>query len=440
VQETLSVVVLRHRRRHKRDVEFDVSACRVFYPKKSWGRPSAAKEHGLLAGTEITPLRKTSNMDKVADNSPFYLKFGVSLLAIGLLAAGVVLANDIIIPILFAILLATLLLPVVKFLGAKGFHKVISILIPVLLTFVTFAALLYLLSSQIMHFLDDAPALKERFVEIGNSFQKWVNEHMNITVSKQNEYIKDTVADIKEKSPQVVGKTLGSLTGMVAYVVLLPIYTFLILYYRKTIKQFIVGVFKHGTEEEVSDVLEQSSTIAQKYVTGLLIETTIVFTLNCIGFLIIGIKYAVFLALLAALLNLIPYVGMLVANIFCMLITLVSSDEPNKVLWVGLVLAVVQIIDNNFTMPWIVGNKVRINALVTIVGVLVGGALCGIPGMFLAIPGLAVLKVIFDKVPSMKPWGILLGDELPDDTNKTDSGEKSSRSRRTKVKAATIDQ
>jgi hypothetical protein len=77
VHESLSVVVLRHRRRHQRDVEFDLAACRVFYPMKFWGRPSAAKEHRLLAGTEITPLWKTSNMDKVADNSPFYLKFGV---------------------------------------------------------------------------------------------------------------------------------------------------------------------------------------------------------------------------------------------------------------------------------------------------------------------------------------------------------------------------
>jgi predicted PurR-regulated permease PerM len=161
----------------------------------------------------------------------------------------------------------------------------------------------------------------------------------------------------------------------------------------------------------VHEVLSESGTIVQQYITGLLIETTIVFTLNCIGFLILGINYAIFLALLAALLNLIPYVGMLVANIICMLVTLVSSDSISNVLWVGIILAAVQFIDNNFGMPLIVGNKVRINALVTIIGVLIGGALCGIPGMFLAIPGLAVLKVIFDKVPDLQPWGLLLGDE-----------------------------
>jgi predicted PurR-regulated permease PerM len=93
-----------------------------------------------------------------------------------------------------------------------------------------------------------------------------------------------------------------------------------------------------------------------------------------------------------------------------MLVTLVSSDSPEKAIWVGVVLLVVQIFDNNFGMPLIVGSKVKINALVTIVGVLVGGALCGIPGMFLAIPGLAVMKVIFDRVPEMKAWGILLSD------------------------------
>ncbi|HTE28859.1 MAG TPA: AI-2E family transporter [Chryseolinea sp.] len=352
-------------------------------------------------------------MDGTQPNQPFYLRFSLSLLSLGLLAAGVVLGKNVVVPLLFAVLLSTLLLPITNFLVGKGLPKVLSIALPVLMTLLIMAGVLYFLSSQVMNFIDDAPALKERVSEVSLSFQKWVKDNTNITVTKQNEYIKDTVEDMKEKGPSLVGKTFGSLTGIVTYVILLPIYTFLMLYYRKTIKHFLIGVFKNGSAEGVQDILSESSSIAQKYVTGLLIETTIVFALNTTGFLILGIKYAIFLALLAALLNLIPYVGMLVANIFCMLVTLLSSDDASNVLWVGVVLAAVQFIDNNFTMPWIVGNKVKINALVTIVGVLVGGLLCGIPGMFLAIPGLAVLKVIFDKVPQLHPWGILLGDEMP---------------------------
>jgi predicted PurR-regulated permease PerM len=119
----------------------------------------------------------------------------------------------------------------------------------------------------------------------------------------------------------------------------------------------------------------------------------------------------VFLALLAAILNLVPYVGILVANVLCMAVTMLTSDNLGDVVWVGVVLGLVQIFDNNFGMPMIVGNKVKINALVTIIGVLIGGALCGIPGMFLAIPAIAVFKIVFDKVPELKPWGILLGDD-----------------------------
>jgi predicted PurR-regulated permease PerM len=343
--------------------------------------------------------------------SPFYQKLSLTLISLTIICLGLYFAKGIILPILFAILLAMLLLPVTNFLSRKKFPKPLSIIIPLLLSIVVIAAVVYFLSSQVINFMDDAPKLRERIAEVSASFQRWLNTSVHISVLKQNEYVKDTVENIKEDAPSIVGATFLSITGVFTYIVLLPIYTFLILYYRTTIKTFFISVFKNGDEDQVNAVLSESGTIAQHYITGLLIETTIVFTLNSIGFLILGVKYAIFLALLAALLNLIPYVGMLVANIICMVVTLISSEAISDVLWVGIILAAVQFIDNNFGMPLIVGNKVRINALVTIVGVLVGGALCGIPGMFLAIPGLAVLKVIFDKVPDLQPWGLLLGDE-----------------------------
>jgi len=273
------------------------------------------------------------------------------------------------------------------------------------------AAILYFLSSQIVHFINDIPALKTRIDEVTHSFQVWFRQNTTMTIREQNQYFKETVHDLKDNAPELVGFTFVSVTGLLTYVVLLPLYTFLMLFYRSTIKEFLITVFKSESEEQVAVILIESTYVAQRYLTGLLIETTLVFILNMIGFLILGIKYAVFLALLAALLNLIPYVGMLAANIICMLITLISSSEISNVFWVGVILGVVQLLDNNFGMPLIVGNKVRINALVTIIGVIAAGALCGIPGMFLAIPGLAVLKVIFDNVPALNPWGLLLGEK-----------------------------
>jgi predicted PurR-regulated permease PerM len=138
----------------------------------------------------------------------------------------------------------------------------------------------------------------------------------------------------------------------------------------------------------------------------------IIATINSVGLMILGIQYAIFLGVLAAILNMIPYIGMLIASVFCVLITLTTSTEITDIIGVVAILTVVQFLDNNIIMPRVVSSKVKINALITILGVLAGGALAGISGMFLSIPTIAIIKVIFDRVDGLKPWGMLLGDEI----------------------------
>ncbi len=345
-------------------------------------------------------------------HSPFYQRLAFNLISLGLIGLLLIYGKSIIIPLALAVLFANLLLPIVRWLNGKGLrNRPFSILIPLITSILVVGTVVFLLSNQVANFVDDVPALSEKGDTLIANFQAWVDENAHIAVRKQNQYFKQGMDNLKEQAPKMLGATFISIAGMITYMVLIPIFTFLTLYYRKTIKEFLVGVFKNGSTRRVNEVLEESTDVAQKYITGLLIETVIVFTLNTIGFLILGIKYAVFLALLAAILNLIPYVGILVANILCMAVTLLTSDNLGDVVWVGVILGIVQIFDNNFGMPVIVGNKVKINALVTIIGVLIGGALCGIPGMFLAIPTIAVMKIVFDKVPELKPWGTMLGDD-----------------------------
>lgn len=340
----------------------------------------------------------------------FHQRLSTNLITLSILATVLYIGKDLLLPIFFAILLGTLLLPVSRYLKRKKIPDSLSILIPLVLFIVLFSCLLYFLSYQFVHFFDDFPEIKGKINKLFYSIQRWFKQETRVTITRQNQYIQDLTENIKKGNGDFLISTVATLTNIISYVVLLPIYTFLIMYYRSTIKQFLISTFRNGSEEKVKDVLLESTNVAQRYVLGLCLETVLVFVLNAAGFLIIGIKYPIFLALLAAILNLVPYAGMLVANLLCMLVTLVSTDSPAEAIWVGVVLLVVQIFDNNIGMPLIVGSKVKINALVTIIGVLVGGALCGIPGMFLAIPGLAVMKVIFDRVPELKPWGLLLSD------------------------------
>lgn len=346
------------------------------------------------------------------NSAPFYQKLSFNLLTLFLLGYILYIGQGILIPLFFAILLATLLLPVTNFLQRIRIPKVPAIILSIIVSLLVIGGIIYFLSHQISIFLQDFDAIRRRITELIWSFQDWIDATFNVSLRKQNQYIKDTAENIKDSGANIVGQTVLTITGFLSYVVFLPVYTFLILYYKDLIRNFLVALFTNGSGDKVREVIVQSRAVTQYYVIGLLIDLSIVFALNSIGFLILGIKYAIFLALLAALLNLVPYIGMLVANVFSMLITLVSSDNPIDALWVAAVLGIVQIIDNNFLIPLIVGNKVRINALATIVGVVVGGALCGIAGMFLAIPGIAIAKVVFDHVESLKPWGMLLGDDI----------------------------
>jgi predicted PurR-regulated permease PerM len=319
---------------------------------------------------------------------PFYVKVCLNLVSICLIATILYLGQGILVPLFFSILLATLLLPVTNFLQRIKIPKVAAILIAIFVSLAIIATIIYFLSRQISIFLADIDTIKERLAGLVHQFQGWIDDKFNISERRQNQYIEDTAENIKNSGAGIVGRTFTRITESLSYLVFLPVYTFLILFYN------------------------QARTIGRDYVLGLFIDMSIVFTLNSVGFLILGIKYPIFLALVAAILNLIPYIGMLIANVFAILITIVTSDTMSDAVWVAAVLAAVQFIDNNFLMPMIVGNKVRINALVTIIGVVLGGTLCGVGGMFLAIPAVATMKVIFDNVPDLEPWGMLLGDDV----------------------------
>jgi len=273
-------------------------------------------------------------------------------------------------------------------------------------------AIIYFLSSQIAGFLHDIPAIKQHIAAHAKTFQEWVSAHFKMSKGEQASLINNATEKVKDTGSGLIGDTFLSVTQGLMIVVLLPVYSFLILYYRDMIKRFLISLFKEQHRDYVIEVLQESKFIVQGYMIGLIIEMGIVAAINAAGFLVLGIKYAVFLGVLSAILNMIPYIGMLIASVFCMLITLTTSAHMSDVVLVLVVLTVVQFIDNNIIMPKVVSSKVKINALITILGVLIGGALAGISGMFLSIPGIAILKVIFDRVEELKPWGILLGDDV----------------------------
>jgi predicted PurR-regulated permease PerM len=342
---------------------------------------------------------------------PFYAKLTFNLLTIVLIAVIIFLGQDILMPLCFSIILAFVLLPLNKWLVKKGLPQVPSMLLSIFVALLFIGGIIYFLSSQLAAFTDDLPRIKYNLNRHIYTIQQWIRDNFNISRREQQQAVQSATQDIQTTGPGVLGTTFITAASVLIMVVLLPIYTFLIMYYRELIRKFFISIFPDRHRASVEEVMHESRLIIQSYMVGLLIEMAIVTALNATGFLLIGVEYAIFLAVLAAILNMIPYVGMLIASIICMLVTLANTNEITDIIGVAVILTVVQFIDNNFLMPYVVSSKVKINALVSIIGVLVGGALAGVSGMFLSIPGIAIMKAIFDRVDGLKPWGMILGDD-----------------------------
>jgi predicted PurR-regulated permease PerM len=345
------------------------------------------------------------------DTWPFYAKFCFSLISVVLIGVIIFLGQDVLMPLGFAVVLSFLLMPVNNWLIKKGLPEIPALLVSIFIAVTCICAVIYFFSVQIAEFTDDLPKIKRNLNRHISTIQVYIRDNFNITRTEQEEAVQSATEDMNTTGPGMLGTTFVTAASVLILAILLPIYTFLLMYYRELIRKFLISLFADKHKGSVEDVLRESRVIIQSYMVGLLIEMGIVAALNATGFLLIGIKYAIFLAVLSAILNMIPYVGMLIATVICMLITLANANHIGDILWVGIVLAVVQFIDNNFLMPYVVSSKVKINALVSIIGVLVGGALAGVSGMFLSIPGIAILKAIFDRVDGLQPWGMMLGDD-----------------------------
>jgi predicted PurR-regulated permease PerM len=340
---------------------------------------------------------------------PFYMK--ITVIMLGLVLFVYILCNlrDILVPLSFAILLAILLNPLTKLLEKWHFPKVLAIAVSIIVAMVIIAGITYFFVIEIRSFSDELPGFRQKFETLVARFQHFARIDFGINTKKQNEYISQAEDSLKP----VLASAMGTALGIMAMFFLLPVYTFLFLFYKRLILNFLFDIFANADEKEVSVVLEQTRGAIQNYMFGLLLEALIVATLNTAALLILDVKYAILLGVLGALLNILPFIGGILAVLFPVIIAIVTKDGFQVPLWIMISYIVIQFVDNHFLVPYIVASRVKINALISIVVVLLGGALWGISGMFLSIPFIGVLKIIFDRMPEMKPWGMLLGVEIP---------------------------
>jgi predicted PurR-regulated permease PerM len=346
--------------------------------------------------------------------SPFYFKAAIFLVGLYIFISILYIGQEILIPITFSVIVSILLSPVVNFLEKNKFGKVGAILVPLTITIVLITSLLALLLSEAGLFSKVLPVLESKirlFIEDGIP---WLSAHLNISENQVRVTINNTKTDILNSSGELISHMVSMLTNTFMLSILIPIYVFMILYYRLLILEFIRQFFDVKDHARVGEIIIETKSIIKNYLVGLLIETVIIALLYTLGLWVLAFKYAILLGVIGALINVIPYLGGLISIALYVLLAFLLKDSFSYPILVLVLYSIIQFIDKHYILPKLVASKVNVNALMAVIMILVGGALWGISGMFLSIPFTGIMKVIFDRVDIMKPWGVLLGDTIPD--------------------------
>lgn len=346
------------------------------------------------------------------ESHPFYFKLAlilVSIIALGYLS---ILAKEILSPLAFGLLFSILLLPLSNLLEKKcKLKRAASSALAVLLLLLCIGGILYLIGTQISSLTQDIPLLKQQIIVSLHNFQAWISTKFHLNIEKQMGYVQTAASKIKTATPSMIGSTVLSLSSILLFLVFIILDTFFMLFYRRRLLKFWIDVFGRENADTVMDIVTTVQSIIRKYVIGLLLEMATVAIVCCTVFLLLGIKYAILLGLITALFNIVPYIGIFSALVLNIIITFATTAMATKVLLVVITVVIMHLIDSNILLPVIVGSQVRINAFITLLGVVLGEMIWGLSGMFLSIPLIAIAKIIFDRIESLQPWGHLLGDE-----------------------------
>jgi predicted PurR-regulated permease PerM len=329
-----------------------------------------------------------------------------TIMVLALLYVG----QEILKPIAFSALIALLLISPSRFFERQGFPRAVAALICLLLALLLFVVVFYFISNSIASFRSDLPLMVQNIDESIHQLELWIQRTFDVSGTDVHQIVTNSTDKVLPSTSSIVNETFTAVTGLFFLGIIIFIITFLLLLYRGLILQFFIRLFAEEHTPKIQTIFSKIRLVIRSYIVGLLIEMIIVAVAYCAVLFALGVKYALLLGVIGAILNIIPYLGIFMACILSTLITL-TTNSPSTVVWVVISLIIIHMLDSNILMTRIVGSKLKLNALATIVGVITGSALWGIPGTFMAVPIMAIMKVTFEEIEALHPFAILMGDD-----------------------------
>lgn len=338
------------------------------------------------------------------------LRVNQNLLFLVLIVIVLYFGKPILVPLMLGALLAMLMAPVCQTLDNAGLRRSLSTTICIIILIVVLAGLMAIIVAQINSFMENIHLIERKAKELLWQVETFIEQHLNIDRKDQETIAKEQVQN-GNGNAGVAGVIISSFTSTLATMVLMLVYTFLFIYNKEKFETFFVRLYHEEDTDKVRNIVQKISGVGQRYLTGRAISVTILAILYSIALLLIGIKSAILLAGIAAMLTIVPYVGSTLGGLFPFIMALITNNSIHPALMVAGSIILIQTIDNYFIEPNVVGGEVNLSAFASILSIIIGGLIWGIAGMILFLPMTGILKIIFDHVESLKPLGYVIGDE-----------------------------
>ena len=324
-------------------------------------------------------------------------------------------AKEFLVPLAIAGILSMLLIPLGRRIEKKGIGRAGASLICILVLLLAAGGIIALLSWQLAGISEDMTGIQDKVLGFSTQLRGWISDTMGISNEQQKQMLKEQQSSAPENASLAVASAAGAVMNGLVNIILVLVYMFLIMYFRNRFKKFVLKLVKPGEEEEAGKVMEESSQVARQYLSGLAAMIGCLWVLYGIGFSIVGVKHALFFAVLCGLLEIVPFVGNLTGTGLTVLMALTQGGSSGMIAGVVATYLLIQFVQTYILEPLVVGAEVSINPFFTIVAIVAGEMIWGIPGMILALPLTGMMKIVFDHVPALQPYGYLIGEDQKKD-------------------------
>ncbi len=337
------------------------------------------------------------------------------LLLFVLIAGGLFFSREFLIPLTLASILSMLFIGFSNWAENKGMNRGFSALSSVFILIAFIGIIVLLLSWQVSDISMQVDEMKKRLMDVLDNVRSWLNSTVGISQEQQEKLI-DSQSKAGGNAGEMALAFASGLMGFMVNTILVLVYMYLMLYFRSHLKEFLLKIVPNKAEGEADHVVHQCAKVSQNYLSGMAIMILCLWVMYSIGFSIVGVENAVFFAVLCGILEIVPFVGNITGTGVTILAVTSQGGDGKTVIGVIVVYMLIQFIQTYLLEPLVVGKQVNLNPLFTIMGLVLGELIWGIAGMVLVIPVLGILKIIFDHVPQLQPYGFLIGSKDERDT------------------------